>query len=301
MIDVSIIVCSYNRCENLRKLLQSVTALAMPRDLTWEVVVVDNNSTDETANVAKTFCTRDTQHFRYVFEGQQGKSFALNTAVKTARGRIFAFTDDDAILPADWIARIVDEFAADPQLAGLGGRVELYNTEDGAVGSRRGTTRFTLDLKHFPADNIPIIGCNMAMKREVIDALGGFDTGLGPGAKAGVGEDLDFLYRVLRSGFKIVYSPDVHVFHGHGRQTKAAIDRVRKNYIAGRGGFYWKHIRRGDRRVAKLAFWEVHGTLRRAWRAGVEGRTIRDELSVLGSLVKGAIAFAWHRRGNDFP
>ena len=140
----------------------------------------------------------------------------------------------------------------------------------------------------------------MAMKRDVIDALGGFDTGLGPGAKAGVGEDLDFLYRALRSGFKIVYSPDVHVFHGHGRQAKTVVDRVRKNYIAGRGGFYWKHIRSGDRYVAKLAFWEIHGTLRRAWRAGVDGGSIGEELSVLGSLLKGAVAFAWHRRRNDF-
>jgi GT2 family glycosyltransferase len=255
MIDVSIIICTYNRCEHLSQLLKSVTGLALPADLSWEVVVVDNNSTDATASVAGNFCASDEQHFRYAFEGRQGKSFALNTAIKLARGRILAFTDDDALLPADWIARIADEFRSDPRLAGLGGRVELYRSDDAAVGTRRGTTRFTLDPNHFSADNIPIIGCNMAMKREVIDALGGFETGLGPGAKAGVGEDLDFLYRALRSGYKIVYTPDVHVFHDHGRQTKTAIDRVKRNYIAGRGGFYWKHIRSGDRYVAKLAFW----------------------------------------------
>jgi glycosyltransferase involved in cell wall biosynthesis len=299
MIDVTIVVCSYNRCEHLRTLLKSVTELAMPDGLSWEILIVDNGSTDATAAIVKEFSTRDAQHFRYEFEGRQGKSFALNTAVKKARGQILAFTDDDAILHSDWIAKITDEFAADTQLAGLGGRVELYNSDDNSISSRRGMARRILSDDHFPADNIPIIGCNMAMKRRVFDTIGGFETRLGPGAKGGVGEDLDFLYRAYKSRFKIVYSPDVLVFHDHGRRTKIEIDRVKKSYIVGRGGFYWKHIRGGDRYAARLAIWEIRGVLKRAWRAARSGAAISEELSVLGILLMGAMAFGWHRRGDE--
>jgi glycosyltransferase involved in cell wall biosynthesis len=299
MIDLSIIVCSYNRCDHLRALLNSVSELVMPEGLSWEILVVDNNSADATAATVREFCLRDPRHFRYEFESRQGKSFALNTAVEKSHGRILAFTDDDAILPSDWGTTVIQEFAADADLSGLGGRVELYRGGDDSISTRRDMTRRVLSADHFPADNIPIIGCNMAMRRGVFDAIGGFETRLGPGAKAGVGEDLDFLYRAYRAGLKIVYSPNVRVFHDHGRRNQIEIDRVKRGYIVGRGGFYWKHVRCGDLYAAKLAIWEINGVLRRAWHGALTGAGFAKELSVLANLFGGAVAFGWHKRDDS--
>jgi glycosyltransferase involved in cell wall biosynthesis len=67
----------------------------MPESVDWQVLIVDNNSKDQTREVAETFCQRDPSHFRYIFEPQQGKSFALNRGIREASGEILAFIDDD--------------------------------------------------------------------------------------------------------------------------------------------------------------------------------------------------------------
>jgi glycosyltransferase involved in cell wall biosynthesis len=297
--DISVIVCSYNRCEHLRKLLKSLNEQAVPDELGWEILVVDNNSSDDTARTVEEMSGRNEKIFHYIFEGRQGKSFALNAGVKAAHGNILAFTDDDAVLPRDWVRRIAEEFGKDAQLAGLGGRVELLDDGDNAIATRRGKLALTLSVAHFPADHIPIIGCNMAIRREVFDAVGFFDARLGPGAKGGVGEDLDYLYRACKAGFKFAYLPEVVVFHDHGRRTDVEVNRIKKRYIVGRGGFYWKHVRGGDWNVAKLAMWEIHGVLRRALRAGFSGARMLKELSVLRDLMLGAFALAVQRRPDD--
>jgi glucosyl-dolichyl phosphate glucuronosyltransferase len=83
---ISVILCTYNRYESLAKALESVAALRLPESVAWEVLVVDNNSHDRTREVVEEFCHRCPGHFGYAFEPQPGKSHALKTGIREARG-----------------------------------------------------------------------------------------------------------------------------------------------------------------------------------------------------------------------
>src|SRR5208282_3321540 len=101
--DITVILCTYNRCESLARALDSVAAQILPESIEWEVLVTDNNSNDQTRDVVKDRCHRYPGHFRYLFESQQGKSHALNAGIREARGDILAFTDDDVTVEPTWL------------------------------------------------------------------------------------------------------------------------------------------------------------------------------------------------------
>src|ERR1700734_3508684 len=103
---ITIILCTYNRCASLAKALESTAAMTLPGSAEWEVLVVDNNSTDQTREVVEGFHSRYPRHFRYLFEPQQGKSYALNAGVREARGDILAFTDDDVTVEPTWLQNL---------------------------------------------------------------------------------------------------------------------------------------------------------------------------------------------------
>ena len=100
---ISVILCTYNRCQSLAKTLESIAVSVLPESVEWEVVVVDNNSKDQTREVIEDFCRRNAGRFRYIHESQQGLSHARNAGIREARGEILAFTDDDIIVDNKWL------------------------------------------------------------------------------------------------------------------------------------------------------------------------------------------------------
>src|SRR5579863_9995619 len=100
---VTIILCTYNRCQRLARALDSVASSTVSDSVKWEVLVVDNNSTDQTREVAEEFSRSHPGHFRYCFEPKQGKSHALNAGIREARGDILAFLDDDVTVGPTWL------------------------------------------------------------------------------------------------------------------------------------------------------------------------------------------------------
>lgn len=104
--NITVILCTYNRCESLAKALESAAALRLPESVEWEVLVVDNNSTDQTREVVEAFCRRHTGRFRYLFERQQGKSYALNAGIREAGGNVLAFTDEDVTVEPPWLKNL---------------------------------------------------------------------------------------------------------------------------------------------------------------------------------------------------
>ncbi len=87
---ISVILCTHNRCQSLAKALNSLAALTLPESVEWEVLVVDNNSSDGTREVVqRDFCGRYPGRFRYLFEPQPGKSYALNAGIRQAPDRGF--------------------------------------------------------------------------------------------------------------------------------------------------------------------------------------------------------------------
>lgn len=283
---ISVVVCTCNRADKLGNLLDSLEDLTVPEGLEWELIVVDNNSTDGTASLLDRFAARTTLPLRRSFEREQGLAVAHNHALRIARGNIIALTDDDCRVTADWLAVIAREFGNDPQLCMLGGRVELFNPDDFPITIR--TEREPLELTGSNVAMDVLIGCNMAIGRAALEQLGIFDTRFGVGC--GVvpsGDDVDFIYRFVRAGLRIRYAPDLIVLHDHGRSTAQQVATLRQRYLLGRGGFYAKYILQGDRNVARLAVWEVRGLL----GGMLHGAKRHDNLTVLATLLRGASRF----------
>jgi GT2 family glycosyltransferase len=181
-----------------------------------------------------------------VREPVAGLSRARNAGLASAAGDLLLFTDDDCLPDPHWLAVIRDEFARAPALGVLGGRVELFDERDQPTTTRtsreRGqiSTAFNLDA---------IIGCNMAFRRSALAATGPFDVALGGGTGAGAGEDVDFVYRALRAGLLVEYSPDALVYHNHGRRTAAQVRALRRAYTVARGALFCKYLLERDRRI----------------------------------------------------
>src|ERR1700730_5420887 len=106
--DVSVIICTYNRAESLRRTLAALQSQRTAPGLTWELVLVDNNSNDRTREVVEAFKASSDISTVYVFEGRQGKSIAQNTGLDVAVGELLAFTDDDCRPEPTWIQDVVD-------------------------------------------------------------------------------------------------------------------------------------------------------------------------------------------------
>jgi glycosyltransferase involved in cell wall biosynthesis len=225
----SVVLCTYNRAERLRIALESLAELEVPAGLEWELLVVDNNSKDETRQVVQQASTR--LPARYVFEGRQGKSWALNTGIGESRGEIVVFTDDDVTFDRQWLTRIVEPFTAGDVL-GVGGRIHaVWNGPTPSwwrVGGRRRLMAAVVffDEGAAPIDlSSPPFGANMAFRREAFDRVGLFQTNLGPAPGSLLrGEDTELARRVMAAG-RVVYAPEAVVFH------PVEPERRRKSYF----------------------------------------------------------------------
>lgn len=232
---MTVLLCTYNRAHLLPAWFDALRCQETPPGLQWELLVVDNNSRDATPSVVEGLKHELKTPVRYVFEGHQGKSFALNTGIGQAMGQVIAFTDDDALPAADWVAmthaafeesraevvggRILPRWA-DPVPAWLEHDRELHDWL--ALMPHDARVELTTRV-HTPQ----IWGANMAVRRDVFERVGGFDTRLGPlGARLyRGGEEVELVDRARKAGARIVYDPRLVVWHIIGP------DRMRRSYF----------------------------------------------------------------------
>ena len=285
---ISVIIATYNRSESLRQALQSFEEMSVPPELSWELIIMDNNSNDNTKEVCNEFQQKNTLPLKYIFERCKGKPYALNRGIREAKGEILALTDDDAIVYVYWLVSIAKEFATDTSISGIGGRVELFDERDKPITIRTYKERI-LFSSPYQLYNPPIIGVNMAFKKEVFDEVGGMDTSFGPGTKIGTGIDAEFIYRVYKKGFKMVYFPDVLVYHNHGRRTEKDVQDLNQRDMIVRGAFYCKYILRGDINIFLMAFWEIYVILASLIKNLLEGKPIEKNRRRLCDLMTGII------------
>jgi glucosyl-dolichyl phosphate glucuronosyltransferase len=204
----------------------------MPGSACWEVLVVDNNSKDQTREVVEQFIRTYPGRFRYFFEARQGKSAALNSGVREAHGEILAFVDDDVTVEPDWLYELVGPLS-DSQWAGTGGRVYLpIDFTPPSWMAIEGNHSLVSILALFDLGSEPVsittppIGNNMAFRKAIFTKYGGFRTDLGPSPGSEIRhEDTEFGLRVLGGGEKILYVPSAIVRHA------VAERRLKKEYF----------------------------------------------------------------------
>jgi glycosyltransferase involved in cell wall biosynthesis len=233
--NITVILCTYNRCQGLAKTLDSVAASTLPNSVQWEVLVVDNNSTDGTRELVAEFSRRYPGLFRYIFEPQPGKSFALNTGVRKAHGDVLAFMDDDVTVEPTWLQNLTAPLKWG-EWAGTGGRTLLAEAFSpprwlalGEPGNLGGILAALFDLGSNPCElkEAPY-GANMAYRKEMFDKYGLFRTDMGPSPNREIprpNEDAELGRRLMAAGERLRYEPSAIVYHPVIR------DRVRKEYF----------------------------------------------------------------------
>jgi glycosyltransferase involved in cell wall biosynthesis len=244
---LSVLIATRNRANALASCLSSIaTAFANAPPIEAEIVVVDNGSTDDTAVVLKEWSNAGGVPVKPLYEPRKGKSRALNRALRAAQGEILAFTDDDCRLSDNYVNDLLRHDAADTGLVLRGGRIELGDPTDLPFTINTDATlqrwqRTTNSAKHERFRG-RINGCNMTMRRTLMERLGPFDEDFGPGSLIGAGEDADYIYRAYLAGATLEYVPDMTVFHHHGRKTSDEGRELFRGYMIAAGALYARYL-----------------------------------------------------------
>jgi glycosyltransferase involved in cell wall biosynthesis len=219
--DITVVLCTYNRSVILAKALDSLAASTLPANSEWEVLVVDNNSKDQTRTIIEGFCQRHPGRFRYLFEPQQGKSFALNSALREARGDILAFVDDDVTVEPTWLYNLTS-ILRDGEWVGSAGRIlpmpgflpPRWLALDGPL-SLLGALCAYCDLGDLPGElRTPPVGSNMAFRKDMFEMYVLFRTDLGPRPDSEMRhEDTEFGRRLMAAAERLAYVPSAIVYH----------------------------------------------------------------------------------------
>jgi glycosyltransferase involved in cell wall biosynthesis len=211
--------------------LTSIALSRLPESVSWEVLVVDNNSRDQTGDVVADFSRRYPGRFRYLFESQPGKSYALNAGIAEAQGDVLAFTDDDITVDSMWLQQLTAPLLRG-EWAGCGGRIlpewncrpPLWLPE----GGRHPLAPLAVFDLGLEAGRLaePPFGVNMAFVKPMFAKYGGFRVNLGPQPGSEIRcEDTEFVSRLLAGGEQLWYEPSAIVYH------PVLPNRLRKKYF----------------------------------------------------------------------
>jgi glucosyl-dolichyl phosphate glucuronosyltransferase len=227
-IFITVAICTFNRAESLRRTLDSVARMVVPTDLAWELVIVNNNSTDHTDEVISEYFEQ--LPVKREFEPQPGHSIARNRAIDAAKGEYIVWTDDDVIVDANWLKAYAEAFRQWPDAAVFGGRiiprfaipaakwaVESELILEGAY-ARRDLGSDTQPLC-FAEHRIPY-GANFAIRAKEQRAFR-YDPNLGlaPNRRR-YHDEVDVIERLLKSGARGYWIPSARVEHCIGREKQ---------------------------------------------------------------------------------
>ncbi len=251
---ITVVVCTYNRSDLLKSCLDALVDQKTDAH-SFEVVIVDNRSVDDTQEVIRKY-TSGNPVFRAVIEMNQGISHARNRGFREARGEYVAYIDDDAIADGRWIAVMLDFIRRHPDAAAFGG--PCYDYVDGGFPEWYPPEfrKFELDASGGPERPIQppgemFGGCNMVVRKELLRELGGFDTFVGHrGDKASYGEDTEMLMRIHLKGREIFYARDMKVKHFIPRHKLHMRQLLRSDYLKGRSIDHALHRKVGRLRHA---------------------------------------------------
>lgn len=227
--DLSIIICTYNRCNSLKTTLQSILDSNINKIISVEIIVIDNNSSDATKNVVCHFHDNSVVNIRYFFEQKQGLSFARNRGVLEADGDLLVFADDDIIVDNEWINNIFITFS-DSDVSCAGGRIYPIWEKCCPAWLIKDLYPYLalLDLgdNNIKMSSPRLWGANLIIRASMFKKYGMFDTSLGRTAGKLYGnEETNFIKLLLNYGEGVYYVPKIIVHHCIGA------NRMKKSYF----------------------------------------------------------------------
>ena len=242
---VTVLICTYNRASYLKQTLEAILAAPRRSDYQAELIVVDNNSTDETGRVVEQAAARASMPVRYAFEERQGKSFALNRGLHMAIGDVIAHTDDDVWPEPEWLDRIVDAFR-EHDITFAFGKVlprwgqqpppELLTPRAHEIWGPLAILDYGDEVLPYRPDDTTLrlpVGANLAFARQMLIDSGGWRTDLGKVNNSLIsGEDHEIFHRMRRLNlYAGLYDPAIAVRH------YVPARRLTRTYF--RRWFYW--------------------------------------------------------------
>ena len=238
---VDVVMCTRNREASIAAAVESVLANTHPD---FRLTIIDQSTTDATERALEPIGKVDPR-LKYVHTVQAGLSRAYNTGIRMTESDIICFTDDDCVVPTDWIDNIVAAFAAEPSGDLLYGNVVAL--EDGPES--RLTPSLVVDkaekLSREDGFRVFGMGANFAARRRLFDRIGYFDEILGGGGPLKSSQDFDLAYRAYHGGAVTLLRPEVTLRHD-GRREEQDWPTLLLNYGHGDGAFYTKHVRCRD-------------------------------------------------------
>ncbi len=261
---VSVVIPTFNRGGTLR---QTLTGLIVQDYPDYEIIIVDDGSTDGTDDMVM----REFPSVRYLRQPNRGPAAARNVGIRMSSGVIVAFTDDDCLPPSDWLTRLVDGYTRYPEVVGVGGYLEA----PAEVLKHNILARYEryVTREQYQARDEEVLGgfecpaggtCNMSYRKSVLTEVGGFDEGF----RYAAGEDADLKWRIVRQGYQLLYLP-IRMVHLRPYTWQA----FRKQQIThGRGAWYFEHKHSrppGWGRIALRAVKRGMSFIPDMWRMGV--------------------------------
>ena len=251
MCDISVIVCTRNRGYQLAATLDNFNRLTF--NGSWELILVDNGSTDNTNDVIETFQKRKNFKLLILQEPKPGLARSRNTGLSHARGEIVAFTDDDCYPDTEYLSAIYKSFSKN-NIDYLGGRVLLFDSTDLRITIQEKQTLEIIEPFSFISSGI-IHGANMAFRKVSLLRMNGFDERLGAGTRFKSGEDTDIIQRLSITGSIGIYDPEVCVYHHHGRKSEEEKRKIVKDYRKGIAALMLKYIMYEKTRKMYIRTW----------------------------------------------
>ena len=224
MLKVSVIIATYNRAELLKRVLDCFLKQEIESSFLYELLVVDNNSKDNTKEIVISYIPKFASDdlkgrclgLKYIFESQQGKPYALNQGIKSARGEYILFTDDDVIVEPKWLSAIMKCFD-DHDCDGVGGRVLPLYPQNSPEWIKKNENKMAGVVVIYDSGNHDrkydksmekFIGANYAFKKSVFDECGLFRSEFSP-----VGEDREFIRRLVKHNKLMYYCGQAVIWH----------------------------------------------------------------------------------------
>lgn len=279
---VTVAICTHNRARDTGEAIESVLDQSFDKE-EIEIVVIDNRSTDNTAEVVNDLKLRHGSRVRYILENKLGLSVARNRAIREANGEYILFLDDDALASRDWVQHIVDVFESDPVIGCVGGRIDpIWETEEPDWIPEEHRAVFTIldyssEVKEMPSPAIPY-GANVAFKTSVFEHMKPFREDLGRVGKNLLSSEESELIARLRERYKVYYTPFAPVQH------KIAKERTTKKWFLKR--IFWQGVSDAVKRQDKSFLAVVKHTIRMLQAIGSSLLSIFHFKSFIRQIVK---------------